>query len=236
MVKRECARATAQEKNQDRGPKQVLGPGLRINERLNHGNHAEQRQGSEARRKTDDEEHRERQLARCSKPRGPERIEERHLGLVLEELHRKLPGIDFEQARIEEYRSNSDAHRQLDERKRDAFEPISCHDEPSAQRCKSGGFSNVNGRHMRASSPLIMATTRVSTTNDTSARPGSKFASRSSACSAAKPTVCRSASALRNVKVATSRRSIRNSPRAPQISRCTSAGSNSWLAGAASLR
>src|SRR5712691_5653032 len=226
MIEGQRPRPAGQKKDQDRSPEQVLGPGLRVDEGLDHGNHAEQRQGCEPRREAYEQENRKGQLVESGEARRPERIDERHLVFVLEELQRKLPGVDLEQAGIEEDRPDGNAHGQLDDRERETSKEVPHRDKPAAQGRNVSCTDDMGRRHGPAPwLGRLTAAARPSARTAASARPGSKVASDLSASSAAEPMVCPAASASRNTKVAGSRRSIRNSPRAPRISSCTSAGS-----------
>src|SRR6266850_2303027 len=192
----------------------MVDPGLRVDEGLDHQDHAEERQRGEPGRETQHEEHRKGQLVEGGEPCRPCRVDERHLVLVLEQLDRELPGIDLEQPRVEEHGADRDPHGELDQRERDALEGGAGREQGvdgSAQR----GHALVSG--------LSIAITRPALTNRSSACPGSNVALMSSARSAAAPMVTPSATAERKTKSASARRSMRNSPRAPRISSCTSA-------------
>src|SRR6185295_8671299 len=159
------------------------------------------------------QQYRKGQLVEGGETRRPDRVDERHLVLVLEQFDCELPGIELEQPRIEEHGADRDPHGELDQRKWGTLEGGAAR-EQGVEGGAEGGHGLVSG--------LSIATTRPALINRSNACPGSNVALMSSARSAAVPIVVPLAIAERNTNSACERRSMRNSPRAPRISRCTS--------------
>src|SRR5262245_54276099 len=158
----------------------MVDPGLRVDQCLDHQDHAKERQRGEPRCEAKPQQYRKGQLVEGGEPRRPYRIDERHLVLVLEQLDREFPGIDLEQSRVEEHGADRDPHGELDQRKRDALKG-------GAYR-EQGVDGAADGDHVLLSG-LLIAVTRPALTNRTSACPGSNVASMSSVRSAAAPIV-----------------------------------------------
>src|SRR5712692_5059544 len=203
-IERDRPGAADQKEEEDGRPREVLGPRVRIHEQLDDRDHREQRQRGQPRRQSHDQQERAAQLERGGEGRRDLRREDRHLVLVAEERHRRLPARDLVEARTEEDAGDGQAEEELAHGERNALEPSRDHGE------------------------ISKPTTIPSSSNVASARVRSKSASAASAASAESSSVRPEASAARNacsdfgvVRHTTSspsRRISRQTPPAPRSS------------------
>ena len=146
MIEGDRPRPARKKEHQHGGPGQMLDPVLRIDEGLDHEDHAQQRQGRQPCQQSDEDQGGAAELAARRQGRRDLRAEHGYPIFIGEEQDRRIPAQDLRMAGFKEDAGHAEAEDQLQDGKRKAAEALGhAFDQPP--QGLSPCFEHIEGYH-----------------------------------------------------------------------------------------